>query len=219
MKFLFAAFLSAVSATAEMSPLAQRMIKRYQTEGPAAFNKNPNPNPPGGGVSPPPHLNSSKCEAMPIYGSFGPPYFVSDDVDNDTPGIQTTDGALCYDFRGLHIITAAMDYNIISPYTSCNSEVFVSSSVLETFIAPVDDLNDDPQWYYELDVSPSGAMWGGLSNNTLGNSSKCIASDGVCVEGLLSCSGLNEFEVSERAKRTSLVEESRVEARNCMHSN
>jgi len=83
----------------------------------------------------------------------------------------------------------------------------------------VDDLNDDPQWYYELDVSPSGAMWGGLSNNTLGNSSKCIASDGVCVEGLLSCSGLNEFEVSERAKRTSLVEESRVEARNCMHSN
>ena len=33
-----------------------------------------------------------------------------------------------------------------------------SSNVLEVFIAPVLHVTDNPEWYFELDASPSGAM-------------------------------------------------------------
>jgi hypothetical protein len=51
--------------------------------------------------------------------------------------------------------------------------------------------------YYELDTSPSGAMWAGLINNTLGNSSTCVSVTGCPPQpglGLnLPCHGLATF--------------------------
>ena len=143
-------------------------------------------------LAPPPSLTSSKCNLDPMLGSFGN-FLVSDDADNDTPPTFATNGGICHDEMGFRVVMVATDANIFSPYTTCNSEVFVGSDVMEVFMAPVDDLSDDPQYYYELDTSPSGALWGGISNNTLGNSSVCIAENDECTAGTLTCSGLADF--------------------------
>ena len=67
------------------------------------------------------------------------------------------------------------------------------SDVLEVFIAPVHDPTDNPQWYFELDASPSGVMWAGLSNNSRGNVSTCVSADACAAAGTLPCSGRATF--------------------------
>ena len=48
--------------------------------------------------------------------------------------------------------------------------------------------------YHELDASPSGAMWGGLINNTAnGNATTCVSETGCIEAGTLPCTGLASF--------------------------
>ena len=63
----------------------------------------------------------------------------------------------------------------------------------QVFIAPVLSPTDNPQSYFELDSSPTGVMWAGLSNNSLGNSSVCVSADGCAHPGTLPCTGTASF--------------------------
>ena len=83
---------------------------------------------------------------------------------------------------------------ITSGSPTCDSSVFVNSDVLEVFLAPVLAPTDNPRWYYELDASPSGVLWAGLSNNSKGNASTCVAADGCTRSGTLPCRGRATFE-------------------------
>ena len=44
--------------------------------------------------------------------------------------------------------------------------------------------------YHELDVAPTGAMWGSVSNNSRGNASNCASCNAT---GKLPCEGLATF--------------------------
>merc|ERR1711871_1895025 len=90
-------------------------------------------------------------------GTFGK--FKVSNAKGSVAAEQHTEGSVCWDATGLHIHESATDRFIFSPYVRCNSPVFVNSDVLEVFIAPVHSLSDNPQWYFELDTSPSGVMW------------------------------------------------------------
>ena len=138
-----------------------------------------------------PCLHIAACGVEPA-ATFGP-FFISD-AALDEPAVQQTHGTICYDSAGIHVAEVATEAHIFSPYTQCNDEVFVASDVLEVFIAPVLSVTDNPEYYYELDASPSGAMWGGLSDNPRGNVSTCI-SEAACGEGsiTLNCTGLASF--------------------------
>lgn len=63
----------------------------------------------------------------------------------------------------------------------------------QVFIAPVTSPTSNPISYFELDTSPSGVLWAGLSNNSLGNSSVCVSADGCEHPGTLPCSGAAVF--------------------------
>ncbi len=106
---------------------------------------------------------------------------------------QNTQGTVCWSTTGLHVRETATDDHIFSPYTTCDAEVFSRSDVLEVFVAPVLDVHDNPIWYFELDASPSGALWAGLSNNSLGNASTCVDAAGCTRAGTLNCTGLADF--------------------------
>lgn len=130
-------------------------------------------------------------------GAFGP--FRLSTLKQNILAAQKTTGNICWDNQGLHVTEVAREKHVFSPYTQCNSPVFSQSNVLEVFIAPVLHVTDNPEWYFELDASPSGAMWGGLTNNSRGNASTCLAVDGCagpCGIGtcLLPCEGLARFE-------------------------
>lgn len=139
-----------------------------------------------------PVLRVPSCSSERGFAEFG-----NFSVSNTLPGkeapraAQATNGRICWSSLGLHILETAQEKHIFSPYTGCESPVFVKSDVLEAFLAPVIQLSDNPQWYFELDVSPSGVMWGGLSNNSLGNASTCVAEK--CTSGQLPCSGMANF--------------------------
>ena len=107
---------------------------------------------------------------------------------------QATSGTACYDDAGLHLSTAADDDDVFSgAATACDSPVFVKSDALEVFIAPVRDERDDPTWYFELDAAPSGTMWGGLSNNSKGDTAYCVDERNCAAAGPLPCNGTNAF--------------------------
>ena len=115
-------------------------------------------------------------------------------ANGSVPAQQSAAGTICWDEAGLHVEETAKDTHIFSPYTQCDSSVFVNSDVLEVFLAPVLAPTDNPRWYYELDASPSGVLWAGLSNNSKGNASTCVAADGCTRSGTLPCRGRATFE-------------------------
>ena len=115
-------------------------------------------------------------------------------ANGSQPSRQQATGSICWDEAGLRVHEVAHETSIFSPYTQCNEPVFVKSDVLEVFIAPVVNPTDNPRWYYELDASPSGVLWAGLSNNSAGNSSTCVAANDCTKSGTLPCSGRATFE-------------------------
>jgi len=88
-------------------------------------------------------------------------------------------GSLCHDTTGFHVSLMAEDKHIFSPWHECNDHVFSRSDVLEAFITPVTSIFDSPQQYYELDTSPTGALFGALVGNRLGNSSTAVANPSI----------------------------------------
>jgi hypothetical protein len=118
--------------------------------------------------------------------------FKVSNVPGIVPAKQSTSVRICYDQEGFKLNTIATDSNIFSPYTQCNSEVWVNSDVLEVFMAPVQDATQNPIWYHETDTSASGAVWAGHINNTKGNWSNC--NDISCTPGPLPCTGLGDFD-------------------------
>ena len=117
---------------------------------------------------------------------------VSDSM-SDVPAKQNTTVKICYSpNKHFKVHTVAQDVDVFSPYTSCNSQVWVNSDVLEVFMAPTATPFNAPIWYYEMDTSPSNAMWVGHKNNSRGNWSNCNDNDD-CVAGPIECSGLDSF--------------------------
>ena len=63
---------------------------------------------------------------------------------------------------------------VVSPWTTCNSEVWTEGEVFEFFAAPLPVGAGDnpeataPEWYIESDVSTQGALFVGLMNRTRG---------------------------------------------------
>lgn len=113
-------------------------------------------------------------------------------TNQTVPARQSTEFRLCHSAEGLHFRSNATDNHIFTPYTECNDEVFSHSDVLEVFAGPVHSPTDNPIWYHECDVAPSGATWLGLINNPRGNVSSCDeCHDGD--NGPLPCKGLNTF--------------------------
>jgi hypothetical protein len=107
---------------------------------------------------------------------------------------QSTTVDICYvEGESFKVHMVAEDHDVFSPYTTCNSEVYVNSDVLEVFMTPTKSPYDAPQWYYEMDTSPSNAVWVGHKNNSLGNWSNCNHQDDHCVAGTIKCEGLNIF--------------------------
>jgi hypothetical protein len=136
-----------------------------------------------------PCLHVPKCsKGMAKYSNF---YITN--VPSLKPATSTTKGEICWNNVGISVKEYASDKHIITPWTNCNDPVFQKSSVLEIFVAPVLSPINNPEWYFELDTSPSGAMWSGLSNNSRGNSSTCVSSFGCKSSGTLNCTGMNNF--------------------------
>ena len=118
----------------------------------------------------------------------------------DGTAAQKTKVSICFVERdslgyAFKVHTIADDIDVFSPYTKCNSQVWVNSDVLEVFMAPTATPFDAPKWYYEMDTSPSNAVWVGHKNNSLGNWSNCNHQDDHCVEGPIECNGLDHFEM------------------------
>jgi hypothetical protein len=95
------------------------------------------------------HVSPCKGDAALSVGFGGGAAFGAfkvSDASGTVPAVQPTQGAVCYDGDGLHVHEQATEAHVFSPYTSCNSEVFVNSDVLEVFLAPVVAVTDNPQW-------------------------------------------------------------------------
>ena len=137
-----------------------------------------------------PCIRVGKCTSSDkaTFGSFK----VSNSEGN-IAAAQPTDGTMCFDDSGIVISLVATDAHTFSAYTNCNSHTWVASDTVEVFIAPVRTLSDNPQWYFELDSVPSGAMYGGLVNNSKGNASTCIDENGCKSSGPLPCTGAAGF--------------------------
>jgi hypothetical protein len=125
------------------------------------------------------------------HATFGD--FKVSNAPDDVPAAQPTQGTVCYDGAGLHVSEFATEASVFSPYASCNDALWVAGDVLEVFLAPVADPTDDPQWYFELDAAPTGAMFAGLIDNAKGTAGTCIAAAAPCAAGPLPCSGAAAF--------------------------
>jgi len=98
---------------------------------------------------------------------------------------------LCHDSTGIQIYETANGKAIFTPHTQCNSHVWQNSSVLEIFVAPITSPLQDPQWYWEIDTTPSAATFASVIFNEKGNTNNCGKNG--CVSGPLHCSGMNNF--------------------------
>ncbi len=137
-----------------------------------------------------PCLHVKRC-GLPNPAHFGD--FKVSDSPSVVAAAQATNGSLCFDDAGLSISLLATDKHIFSPYTACNAQTWVASDSVEVFIAPVRAVTDNPMWYFELDMVPSGVMYGALVNNTRGNATTCIDENLCKASGPLPCSGAADF--------------------------
>ena len=136
-----------------------------------------------------PCLHVPNCQS----GTATYSHFKITNTPTTQPATTPTRGTICWNEFGISVTEQATDQHVFTPWTQCNDPVFVNSSVLEIFVAPVQSPLDNPQWYFELDTAPSGTMWSGLSNNSRGNSSTCVSSNGCSQPGTLSCTGKSTF--------------------------
>ncbi|KAN0027803.1 hypothetical protein ACTFIV_009627 [Dictyostelium citrinum] len=77
--------------------------------------------------------------------------------------VQQTFASICYDDQYINIKAYCIDNNIISPYNSCNQDLF-NADVFETFISygPADEVAVN---YLEVELSPYGVLFVSLVNN------------------------------------------------------
>ena len=150
------------------------------------------------------------CLSVPPCGHAPPavaaPFYVNGDAGLRLAAPQTS-VAVCHNASGLKMVYQADDAHVVTPWTRCNDPVFTRSSTLEFFASPVHEATDNPIWYHEIDVAPSGVMWAGVSNNSKGNATTCDASAGdSCVPGTLACTGMQTFppwDVGAQVRNTS----------------
>ena len=102
---------------------------------------------------------------------------------------QHTVTTLCYDNAGIRIAETATDRYPDTHHTKCNSYVWEKSPAMEVFIFPVATPYDVPQYYYEVDLAPSGAAYVSLIHNKDGNTTNC----GDCVPGERECRHANFY--------------------------
>jgi len=102
---------------------------------------------------------------------------------------QWTNATICYNDLGLVVHEHGVDKYPFTPFTACNSYVWQKGSAMEMMIFPVKTPFDVPEYYYEIDMSPSGATYGTLIFNNKGNVTNCKD----CVAGELNCTGANTF--------------------------
>lgn len=118
------------------------------------------------------------------------PSFKVSDALGDVASRVATAVQVCHEPDGLHVMTEAQDAHVITQWTHCNQPVYINSSTLECFVAPVERPTDNPTWYHEIDAAPSGVLWAGVIHNTdRGNVSGCVD----CVPGNLACTGRDAF--------------------------
>lgn len=103
---------------------------------------------------------------------------------------QATNATICYmPNEGFTIHECATDSYAFTPFTTCNSYVWQKGSALEMMIFPVRTPFDVPEYYYEIDMAPSGATFGSMIFNNKGNVTNC----NTCVAEQLDCKGANTF--------------------------
>jgi len=78
-----------------------------------------------------PCLHIVACDPLDAGGGTAFGDFKVSDAKDDVPAVQGTSGTICWDADGLHVDEVASDKYIFSPYTTCDSEVFESSDVVE----------------------------------------------------------------------------------------
>eukprot|EP01064_Diplonema_japonicum_P022419 TRINITY_DN32172_c0_g1_i1.p1 TRINITY_DN32172_c0_g1~~TRINITY_DN32172_c0_g1_i1.p1 ORF type:complete len:252 (+),score=56.35 TRINITY_DN32172_c0_g1_i1:32-757(+) len=127
-------------------------------------------------------------------------YYVSTALGMVVPKQQTR-SLLCWDAEGWLVEEHAEDKHVFSPYKECNSNVWESSDVMEAFFSPVLHETDNPEYYYEMDATPTGAFFVAVINNTKGNASYCPLE--TCSAGPLPCSGRATFPSGQSANATS----------------
>jgi hypothetical protein len=137
-----------------------------------------------------PCVHVRQCGLAPkaVFGAFK-----ISNVTGSVPATQATSGTVCWDASGIEVSFFVVDAHIFSPWTKCDSTTWVNSDTVEVFVAPVNVVTDNPAWYYELNTVPTGAMYGGLVNNSRGNASTCIDENGCSTHGPMPCSGINGF--------------------------
>ena len=138
-----------------------------------------------------PCLHIRRCGLPVDAARFG--RFLVSDAAGEVPASQPTNGTVCFDDAGIAVRFAATDAHIFSPWTRCDATTWVASDTVEVFLAPVYAATDNPAWYFELDTVPAGAMYAGLVNNSLGNSSTCIDEHACSATGPLPCTGAAGF--------------------------
>eukprot|EP01059_Diplonema_ambulator_P031379 TRINITY_DN572_c0_g3_i1.p1 TRINITY_DN572_c0_g3~~TRINITY_DN572_c0_g3_i1.p1 ORF type:complete len:240 (+),score=57.89 TRINITY_DN572_c0_g3_i1:53-772(+) len=104
---------------------------------------------------------------------------------------QKTRTEVCWDADGWSVMEMAEDKHVFSPYETCNSNVWEMSDVMETFMTPVEKADDAPEYYYEMDATPTGAFFAAVIDNPKGNASYCALSH--CTSGNLPCTGKATF--------------------------
>ena len=119
---------------------------------------------------------------------------VTGSIDGLLP-LQSTNATICWDEVGLIIDSAIYDTDMCSPYSLCGETIYVDSDVLEVFLAPVLNISDAPEFYYELDAAPTGALWAAAIDDSLGTSHYCTLLYEHCVSPgpLKACTGAANY--------------------------
>ncbi|CAE8637100.1 unnamed protein product, partial [Polarella glacialis] len=102
------------------------------------------------------------------WGATGP-YYITDVPGHLLP-VEQAVTRVCWNASGLVIDTNNSDMDIWQSCQECGCQNFNDGDVAEVFLAPVSSSSRSPSWYYELDVGAiSGAFWGGVVHNSLGD--------------------------------------------------
>eukprot|EP01065_Artemidia_motanka_P027719 TRINITY_DN32915_c0_g1_i1.p1 TRINITY_DN32915_c0_g1~~TRINITY_DN32915_c0_g1_i1.p1 ORF type:complete len:286 (+),score=43.32 TRINITY_DN32915_c0_g1_i1:51-860(+) len=144
-----------------------------------------------------PCLRVPKCSAG--AGRVHGFYLTTAPANNSVPAKQLTDVSICYGDAGFTLLMNASDNNIFTASGHCNDPVFSQGGVLEFFAGPVNSATDDPIYYHEIDSSPSGVMWAGVSENMRGTAHNCDLGRGVPPTGRLSCPAPGQLQCAGRA--------------------
>ncbi|CAE8593674.1 unnamed protein product [Polarella glacialis] len=113
-----------------------------------------------------PELSAPHCDEG--WGATRP-YYITDVPGHLLP-VEQAVTRVCWNASGLVIDTNNSDMDIWQSCQECGCQNFNDGDVAEVFLAPVSSSSRSPSWYYELDVGAiSGAFWGGVVHNSLGD--------------------------------------------------